>query len=139
MTPSPDNEKPPMTVFWILWSAFLCAIAAYQFTLGHGIPQGHDAPSAGLNPIVLIALIELIVATGIRWFLIPRVSARYRMLVLMIIGIALSESAEFYGIFLIPANMPQTKLVLFVASFVSVLQFAPVFAFSKAVSLFRQH
>ena len=114
-------------------------MAAYQFTLGHGIPQGHDVPSAGLNPIVLVALIELIVATGIRWFLIPRASARQKKLVLMIIGIALSESAEFYGIFLVSTDMPQTKLALFAASFASVLQFAPVFVSPKAISPFRQN
>ena len=126
-------------VLWSIWTAFLCATAIYQFALGHGIPHGHDAPSPGLNPIVVTVLVELILATGIRWFFIPRLAARRKILVLMIIGIALSESAEFLGIFLILPDMPQTKLIIFVASFLSVFQFIPVFASPKAVSFFRQN
>ena len=134
----PDNEKPPVIVLWVLWFAFVCAIVIYQFTLGHGIPQGPNAPSAGLNPLIFMAVGEIVVAAFIRWFLIPRVGTRQKMLVLMVIGIALSESAEFFGIFLVSADMPQTKLALFVASLLSALQFAPLFASPKPVSLFHE-
>ena len=60
--------------------------------------------------------------------MIPKARYLRRLLVLMVVGLALSESVVFYGIFLFRADMPATKMALFVLSLLSALQFVPVYA-----------
>ena len=50
---------------------------------------------------------------------------------MMIIGLALSEAVEFYGIFLIPRDQPDTKLALFMLPLLSMAQFVPTYARPK--------
>ena len=46
----------------------------------------------------------------------------------MIVGLALSEGGAFYGLFLVPADQPETKLLVFVLALISMVQFAPFYA-----------
>jgi hypothetical protein len=46
----------------------------------------------------------------------------------MVIGLALSEGAGIFGIFLVPHDQPETKLLVFLLSLFSVLQFVPLYA-----------
>ena len=52
----------------------------------------------------------------------------------MIVGLALSEAVEFYGLFLGDRKM---EMPLFVLSILSMLQFAPTYAAPKADSQFH--
>lgn len=115
-------------VLWIIWFWMLGAVFLYQFALGKGVPQGSNSPSSTTPPIVYVALAQVAAASLIRWLLMPRTKEIQRMLVLMIIGLALSEAAEFYGLFLVPRDQPETKLSLWILSILGVAQFAPVYA-----------
>jgi len=54
-----------------------------------------------------------------------------QLLTMMIVGVALSETVEFHGIFLFTADQPETKLSPFLLALVSVAQFMPVYASPK--------
>ena len=126
------SQKPLQAmVLWVIWFSITVSIFIYQFTLGRGLPHGTNAPGGGLSPVVVLAIMEILIATAVRWFVLPRAKHSRQMLVAMIIGLALSEAVEFYGIFLIPAGQPQTKLSLFILSLLSCAQFAPIYARSK--------
>lgn len=81
----------------------------------------------GLSLPVLASASMILAATFIRWRLIPRVEAPTKILVLIIIGLALSEAEEFLGLFLVPPTQPETKLTLWILSGLSIAQFAPVY------------
>ena len=122
------RRPPPPLVFWILWVAFLGSITVYQVELGGGLPHGGNAGPQALNLPVVLGAVQFVVAALIRWIVIPKVTDGVRLLPLMVVGLALSESLTFYGIFLVASNMPQTQLAFLVASFFGVLQFAPFYA-----------
>jgi hypothetical protein len=128
-SPNPSRRRiPPPLIFWILWIGFLGSIGIYQVELGGGLPHGaNQAPQAWNLPLILAAL-QVSVATVIRWFVIPKVTDQTRLLPLMVVGLALSEAVAFYGIFLIGPDMPQTKLQFLLAAFCCTLQFAPYYA-----------
>jgi len=115
-------------VLWIIWFALVSSIVAYQLILGHGIPHGSNVPETETSPIAAVAIGEIAAACVIRWLLIPKTHGAGKLLVLMIIGLALSESAEFFGLFLVPDNQPETKLAIWILSLLSALQFMPVYA-----------
>ena len=115
-------------VFWIIWAAILANIVVLQLKLGPGLPHGENAPGAAIPVMAWVAVSEVMIATLIRWFWIPRLDRSGPMLVAMIIGIAVAESAGYFGIFLIPRDQPQTKLLIFCLSVFGILQFAPFYA-----------
>lgn len=117
---------------WVIWFALFAAVLVYQFALGGGIPSGSNAPSDGMSPILVLAGGQLVVASMIRWILMPRADNAEKVLVWMILGLSLSEAVELYGIFLISNDQPSTKLTLWVLSILSVLQFIPVYALPKS-------
>ena len=125
MTPA---HKPQALVLWVIWASAFVSIFIYQFALGGGIPTGSDAPSSGVHPMVWVALGQLVAASAVRWRLLPNAEAAGKKLILMIIGLSLSEGMEIYGLFLIHPDQPGTKLTLWVLSLLSVLQFIPVYA-----------
>jgi hypothetical protein len=111
----------------------------YQFTLGGGIPQGLDFGTGAPRWVVVLASFQVGLATAIRWILIPRVARRTLLRVLMLFGVGLSDAVVFYGIFFVPQVMPRTKLAFFLASFLSALQFAPIYFAPREESGFRQN
>jgi hypothetical protein len=116
-----------------LWAVIFGSIFFYQFTLGGGIFES-SSPMRMLQFPMPMALVQLAVAATIRWLVIPRVSDLRRLLVLMIVGLALSEAVEFYGIFL---GGRQMEMPLFVLCLLSVFQFVPTYATPKADSQFH--
>lgn len=119
-------------MLWVIWFAIVCSIVMYQFTLGHGILAGSDVRPASQNPALLLAVGQIVAASLLRWILMPKMKKMQQQLVLMVIGLALSEAVELYGIFLFDPDMPSTKMTLFAASVLSALQFVPVFAKQRA-------
>ena len=114
-------------VHWVIWFALTSSIVVYQLVLGHGIPHGVNSRVAQMPPIVAVASVEIIAAAAIRWLLVPRTRVAGRLLVLMIIGLGLSESAEFFGLFLVPNDQPETKLAFWILSLLSAFQFIPTY------------
>jgi hypothetical protein len=127
MNPSTRPTTPPL-VLWIIWFAIICSIVLYQFKLGHGLLTGSDARPASQNPVMLLAVGLIVVALLLRWLLMPKMKDARQQLILMIIGLSLSEAIGFYGIFFFGPDMPSTKMTLFAVSLLSALQFAPVYA-----------
>lgn len=127
----PGQREPQARVRWIIWIAITALIPVYQFVLGKGLPGGPNAPTDGISPILILAASMILIATVVRWIVLPRAKDTRQLLVAMIIGLALSESVEFYGLFLFPASQPQTKLSLFLLSLLSCMQFIPLYANSK--------
>lgn len=128
---APPSTKAAQTrplVLWILWAAIVSAIALYQFNLGGGILRGIDARAPGFRFPLPMVLVVLAGATAIRWLWIPRVLNWRPLLAAVVIGLALSDMAEFFGIFLLPADMPATKMAVFYAALASAIQFMPVYA-----------
>jgi len=135
-----ENIPPPKKlVLWIIWFALTSSIVVYQLFLGHGVPHGTNDPTSAIHPMAFIAVAEIAIASLVRWLLIPRNREVGKLLVLMIVGLALSESAELFGLFLIPNDQPETKLAIWILALLSALQFMPVFANERQPSdAFRQ-
>jgi len=119
---------PRALVLWVIWFAMLCSVFLYQLILGKGVPHGSNLQSSSTPPIVWVAIAQVAAASFIRWLLIPRTKEVPKMVVLMIIGLALGEGVEFYGLFLVPHDQPETKLLLWILSILGIAQFAPVYA-----------
>jgi hypothetical protein len=133
---SPPRKSIPPVVLWVAWFGITSAIPLYQIFLGGGWPRGSNVGGAGLSAIELMAVGQLLAATVIRWLVLPRFSQGPQLLTLMIVGLALSEAVELYGVLLIPRDQPETKISLFVLSLLSAAQFAPTYARSQpAVSM----
>jgi hypothetical protein len=124
-------------VLWVFWGAMVAAIFFYQFALGHGIPLGANARTQEFQLPVDLALAQIAIAAVLRWVVVPRVSEPAALLPLLVVGLVLSEAVEFYGIFLVPGDMAATKLVFFIGSLLSALQFIPVYASPKPASPFH--
>jgi hypothetical protein len=130
---------PKKLVLWIIWFALTSSIVVYQFILGHGVPQGTNEPTTAIHPMALVAVATIAMASLVRWLLIPRNREAGKLLVLMIVGLALSESAQLFGLFLIPSGQPETKLAIWILALLSALQFMPVYANERPPSdAFRQ-
>lgn len=72
-----------------------------------------------------ICTLPILIATALRWWVIPKIKAQQKMLVAMIIGCALSEQPIFFSLFLIGADYPQNQIAVLMLSVVSLIQFAP--------------
>ena len=114
--PTPAQQK---LVMWVLWAAFLVGVC-FQYHFLHS----KKPPVPDESMTWLAAMAPVIVSMVIRWNILPRVRAAQQALVLMILGIALAESAVFLGIFIFPAHQWQ----LFLSAFFGVAQHAPVYA-----------
>ena len=115
-------------MLWTIWFSLVFSIVGYQVKLGGGWLRGNDARSPFEGPFLWLCIAYLLGAAVVRWLLIPKSQDLKRLLVLMIIGLALSETVVFHGIFLFPPDMPATKMGLFLLSFVSAFQFVPIYA-----------
>jgi hypothetical protein len=131
---STNQISGKVIVLWVLWVALCTSIVVYQVSLGGGILHGSNASPQGVHFPMPLVLIQIAVASLIRWVIIPRVSEPHRLLVLLIVGLALSEAVGFYGIFLVSRDMPETKMAIFYLSLISALQFAPIYAGSIRIS-----
>ncbi len=123
------NQTAPnkTLVLWVIWAAMLAALFKFQFFLGGGLPSGEDDGMADL-PFLAMAIGALLASTAIRWIVLPRQKSEDAVLVTMIIGIALAESAQFFQLFLIGDAYPQTQLTIFVFAVLGVAQFVPIYA-----------
>ena len=122
------RTEPKTIVFWIIWACLFLAIIIIQYRYGGGIPEGEDAEDPIRAVFLALGYGDIFVATAIRWFLIPKTKSVDKLFVLLVIGLALSQAVEYYGLFLIGPNYPETQMVFFVLSLVCTLQFIPTYA-----------
>lgn len=127
IAPQPPAQPSQRLVFWIIWAAILSGVFVMQFTIGHGIPSGNNDRGVPVSPMAFVAIGQVVIATVIRWLWIPRLTQPRQQLVAMIIGVALAEAANTFGLFLIAPNQPETKLLIFVLAIVGIVQFAPTY------------
>jgi len=107
----------------MLQSAF-----AYHFLLGDGFPQGENSELPMASWLWAITLGPLVLATAIRWLIIPKLKEFQPQLVAMIVGLAFSEGAIFMELFLIGSEYPQYQIAILMVSVFSLIQFAPIYA-----------
>lgn len=115
----PATPQPHVLVMWVLWAAFLFGVCAMYHFL-----HRKDPPAPDGMQLWMVAFAPVAASMFIRWSLLPRVSALQPALVLMILGIALAESALFFGIFIFSAHQAE----LFLAALLGIVQHAPVYA-----------
>ncbi len=119
-------SKKPL-ILWILWFAALNGLIVLHVVVGKGVPLGSNPASEPFSPVLAIGLVAIVLSAAVRWFLIPKAEKPETRLTLMIVGLALNEAAALLGLFLVPPSFPETKLTLFSASLIGILQFAPIF------------
>lgn len=119
--------RPHSTVMWVLWAVMCAAIVTYQVNLGGGMLSGADASPRGFGFPVPLVLTAVAGAAIVRWAILPVMRNRQALLICLIIGLALSEAAEFFGIFLVGHDMPRLKMEIFYLSLASAIQFAPIY------------
>lgn len=120
--------KQHAIVMWIIWFAQLQAAFIFQIFLGGGFSEEANVEMPMSIWLWLVCLLPLVVATGIRWLAIPKVTLPTQQLVAMIVGLALAEASVLLGIFLVAPDYPQNQIGLLMVGVVSLIQFAPSYA-----------
>jgi hypothetical protein len=117
-----DQVKAQLTVWWMVWSAFQVGVLVYPHFLAVGTRQ----PQAGAADSLpwLICLVPLTISTLLRWTILPRIQNPQVAVQLFIVGIAMSESVCFLGLY----RFPVYQKVLFMWSVLGIFQFMPYFA-----------
>ncbi|QTN31583.1 hypothetical protein HZ994_04335 [Akkermansiaceae bacterium] len=125
-----SGRKPPVPfVFWIIWFAILNGLFIILFFAAGGIPEGTNEGETPMG-LVLVAMALAAVSMAIRFLLIPRIKDLAKLLPAMVVGLALAEAIGMIGMFVIPKNLPQTQIALFVTSVSAVLAYAPFYVLS---------
>lgn len=121
-------SKQQAAVFWIIWFALLQSAFVIHFILGGGFPSGDNIAEPMAIWLWFLCFVPMVLATGVRWLVIPKLRDQKKMLVAMIIGLTLSEQPIFFSLFLIGEDYPQNQIAVLMASVVSLIQFAPSYA-----------
>ncbi len=121
------GQKLHPFILWVIWSSMFLMLFVYQEFLDGGIQSGTNAESPDI-PFQALCLGVILIATVIRWLIIPKVKDNGSLLLLMIIGISMAEAAQLFQIFLIGSEFPETKMSIFILSILGVGQFAPFYA-----------
>lgn len=123
-----DRNKQHALVMWIIWFAFLQSVFVVQIVLGKGLPKGENAVEPMAAWLWLICFGPLVVATIIRWLVIPKIERKQRQLVAMIVGMALAEGPVYFQLFLMGSDYPQNQVAVLMVAVVCLIQFAPSYA-----------
>lgn len=113
-----SGKTSPLLVWWIIWVAICMGVIVIFVAVP---PSGKTPELPGLR---YLPIVPLMVATAIRWFVLPRFKERRRAFPIFIIGLALAEGCGIVGMFLVP----ELRSTYFVLSLVGLAQFVPVFA-----------
>ena len=120
-------QKQQAIVMWIIWFVFLQAAFAYHFVLGDGFPSGENAAEPMASWLWALCIVPIILATGVRWLVIPKLKDQKQMLVALIVGLALTEAPIFFELFLIGSDYPQNQIAVLMIAVFSLIQFAPIY------------
>jgi hypothetical protein len=122
---------------WVIWASIIGGVPILQFVIGGGLPLGSNPPSAEIPPLAIVGVVMVIISTGVRWLALPRYSEMRQQLIMMIIGLSLSESAFFLSLSFLPRDQPETRLAIFVLSLLGMVQFMPLYARAEPRGSFR--
>jgi hypothetical protein len=122
------SAKQHSLVMWIIWFAFLQSVFIVQIIVGKGLPEGENAAEPMASWVWLICLFPLLLATCIRWLVIPKIRERQKQLVAMLIGLALAEVPVYFQLFLMGTDYPQNQIAVLMVALVCLIQFAPSYA-----------
>ncbi len=117
-----NQNKLPFVVWWIIWVMMMPGIFMYYFLLGNG-PHAASGDSSA-NGLWLVGFLPAAISIVLRQAIIPRISHAKLAFNIFVIGMIIAEGSCFMGILVFPAH----KLELVAASFLSILQFMPLFA-----------
>jgi cytochrome bd-type quinol oxidase subunit 2 len=113
---SPQQER---IVWWFLWASFQIGIVFIYVFLGE------KGPSTAANEPTLwqLGFLPVLISGAIRWSFLPTFKEGAKAFPFFIMGISLAEMSCFLGIFIFPSHQKH----LFVASFIGILQFIPIY------------
>ena len=121
-------QKQQALVMWIIWFVFLQMAFAYHFVLEDGFPSGDNAAEPMASWLWVLCLVPIILATIVRWWVIPKLKDQKQMLSALIVGLALTEAPILFELFLIGSDYPQNQIVVLMIAVFSLIQFAPIYA-----------
>ena len=121
-------QKQQAFVMWIIWFGFLQMAFAYHFVLEDGFPSGDNAAETMASWLWVLCLLPIILATIVRWWVIPKLKDQKQMLSALIVGLALTEASILFELFQIGSDYPQNQIVVLMVAVFSLIQFAPIYA-----------
>jgi hypothetical protein len=121
-------QKQQALVMWIIWFVFLQMAFAYHFVLEDGFPSGDNAAEPMASWLWVLCFVPIILATIVRWWVIPKLKDQKQMLSALIVGLALTEASILFELFLIGPDYPQNQIVVLMVAVFSLIQFAPIYA-----------
>lgn len=123
-----DSKKQHALVMWIIWFAILQGAFVFQWVLGQGVPEGDNAVEPMALWLWLICFGPILLATLVRWLVIPKLKDAQPQLVTMIVGLSLAETPIFISLFLVGTDYPQNQIAVLMVAVVAIIQFAPSYA-----------
>ncbi len=120
-------QKQQAFVMWFIWFVFLKAAFTYHFILGDGFPSGENAAEPMAGWLWVLCVVPIVLATMVRWLVIPKLKDQKQMLIALIVGLALTEAPIFFEIFLIGSDYPQNQIAVLMIAVFSLIQFAPIY------------
>jgi hypothetical protein len=120
--------KQHAIVMWVIWFAILQGAFVIQWIVGKGIPGGDNIEEPMAAWLWVICFLPVMIASCIRWLVIPKIQQPQLQLVAMIAGLSLSEAPVFFSLFLIGSDYPQYQIAVLMLAVVSIIQFAPSYA-----------
>ena len=118
-------QKQQAIVAWIIWFALLQSAFIIHFVIGGGFPSGENAAEPMASWLWFLCFAPIVVATVIRWIVIPKIGEPQKLLVAMIVGLFLSENPIMFSLLLIGSDYPQNQIAVLIVSVLSLIQFAP--------------
>lgn len=120
-------QKQQAFVMWIIWFVFLQMAFAYHFLLADGFPAGRNAAAPMASWLWVLCLVPVILATLLRWCVIPKLKDQKQMLIALLVGLALTQAPILFELFLIGSDYPQNQIVVLMIAVFSLIQFAPIY------------
>ena len=76
----------------------------------------------------VLCFVPIILATIVRWWVIPKLKDQKQMLSALIVGLALTEASILFELFQIGSDYPQNQIAVLMVAVFSLIQFAPIYA-----------
>ena len=110
----------------IVWAALTSSCFIYPIFLDGGLPIKFNDQGIQLHFALIMSIGSWVVATAIRWVIIPKLSNYAVLLGFTIAGLAFTEATIFYSIFLLSDEMLNEKALIFWVALLSMAQFFPL-------------
>lgn len=135
-TSASANASP--LVMWIIWFAIVQGIFILYFFAAPKPAADAETVVFALSPISLIALGAAGAGMVLRWVVIPRLGSILTQFPIMIVGLALCEACGILGMFAVPSNHTDERLLLVGVALATLILSAPVYTLRrKAASPFH--